>query len=249
MVISYKYKYLFVGLPNSGSSAISKELIENYSGEYIENKHTNIPFFKLNNKINLSDFIIFGVYRDPIDICFSQYNKIKVNAKGAYTNINLLKSKGGYVTNRQFKFFKSVQLNKLSFEEYLFNKYKFIPYDNMFSVNKPYFNFVIRFDNLNEDFLTVLNYCGINNTRNLPMYNVTDQKEKFNILNPKMANRIFSPFIFQNKSLAKSYDWFSLNFFSYLLFYFFKPFRWVSIFIKDKNRNSKFDSYFKNYEK
>ena len=72
MIISFKYKYIFVGLPNSGSSAISKELIENYSGESIKKKHSGIPYFILNNKIDMKDYFVFGVYRDPIDISFSQ---------------------------------------------------------------------------------------------------------------------------------------------------------------------------------
>ncbi len=41
MIISSKYRYIFVGLPYSGSSAISKELVEHYDGEVLFHKCLN----------------------------------------------------------------------------------------------------------------------------------------------------------------------------------------------------------------
>ncbi len=40
MIISHKYKYLFIELPRTGTTAISKELRERYAGELIYEKHT-----------------------------------------------------------------------------------------------------------------------------------------------------------------------------------------------------------------
>jgi len=42
VIISEKWKYIFVGLPYSASSAISKELIEKYDGKPLLGKHSNI---------------------------------------------------------------------------------------------------------------------------------------------------------------------------------------------------------------
>ena len=65
MIISHKNKYIFIGLPMTGSSAISKELIEYYGGESIYMKHTNIPYLIKKTNINIKDYYVFGVYRDP----------------------------------------------------------------------------------------------------------------------------------------------------------------------------------------
>ena len=40
MIISHKYKYVFVGLPLAASTAISKELCEQYDGKAILAKHS-----------------------------------------------------------------------------------------------------------------------------------------------------------------------------------------------------------------
>ena len=39
MIISHKYKYLFIETPHTGSTAISNELQENYDGQRILHKH------------------------------------------------------------------------------------------------------------------------------------------------------------------------------------------------------------------
>ena len=46
MIISHKYKFLFIGLPFSASSAISKELHLNYNGEPLLRKHSMYYEFK-----------------------------------------------------------------------------------------------------------------------------------------------------------------------------------------------------------
>ena len=40
MIISHKYKFLFIGLPFSASSAITKELYASYEGEPFLRKHS-----------------------------------------------------------------------------------------------------------------------------------------------------------------------------------------------------------------
>lgn len=85
MIISHKYKYIFIGLPFSGSSAISKELIELYDGESIFMKHTNIQAILNTKKIDISKYFVFAVYRDPLDITRTTYSKYLNNAKGVYT--------------------------------------------------------------------------------------------------------------------------------------------------------------------
>ena len=46
MIISHKYKFLFIGLPFSASSAISKDLHLKYGGEPRLSKHSLYREFK-----------------------------------------------------------------------------------------------------------------------------------------------------------------------------------------------------------
>ena len=39
MIISHKYKFVFIGLPFSASSAITKDLYDKYEGEVFLRKH------------------------------------------------------------------------------------------------------------------------------------------------------------------------------------------------------------------
>ena len=51
MIISHKYKYLFIGLPFSASSAISKELNTRYEGQPLLRKHSLFQeFTRIANK-------------------------------------------------------------------------------------------------------------------------------------------------------------------------------------------------------
>ena len=45
MIISHKYKYLFVELPRTGTESIKNELIEYYDGHEIHSKHSRYSKF------------------------------------------------------------------------------------------------------------------------------------------------------------------------------------------------------------
>jgi hypothetical protein len=90
-----------VGLPFSASSAISKELLECYDGELILSKHANIPsLLRQMPEIDIAQYSIFAVVRDPVDIAWSKYNKILTDAYGAHTSPDYFIENGGWVTKR-----------------------------------------------------------------------------------------------------------------------------------------------------
>lgn len=208
MVINHQHKFIFIGLRYSASSAISKELIEQYGGEPLYHKHSNIPLLlKDQPEINISDYFIFAVKRDPIEKCFSVYNKHLNNPYNQFTNPKYFKENGGFVSKKARDFYVEFQNNHWSFEEYLFHKYSFvqnskilknlllIPYDDELSINKEHLNYTIDFNNLEKEFNECLLQIGITPKRNLPLYNKTKKEEKSISLSENIRHQFFGPYI------------------------------------------------------
>lgn len=250
MIISHKHKYIFVGLPMTGSSAISKELIELYGGESIYMKHTNITYLIKKTNINIKDYYVFGVYRDPIEMAYSQYSKIKVNAKGAFTNKDLLTKNGGYVTEKQYKFFKKIQSGDYSFLEFIDKKYSFLVYDNPLSINYKYLDHIISFHNLSNEFKEVLTKCNLESIREIPVYNKTIKNEDGPILlPPKIIKKVFSPFLKEYTTHDYRKRDFDISWFSILKYKIAKLLRILYINYRDSKRDHKFDTYFSSLTK
>ena len=177
MIINEKYKYVFVGIPFSGSSAISKELVEFYGGKKIYGKHTNIQMFLNDKRYKSDEYFIFGVYRDPFSILAVTYSKYLYNAKNVYTNKKYLIENGGHVSKRAIKLYRKIHNDNLSFLDYLRIKSTFfMPFGFVFSINEKYLDYCIDFNNLSEDFNKVLLKIGLEKKRDLPIYNKTSKK-------------------------------------------------------------------------
>ena len=79
MIISHKYKFLFIGLPFSASSAITKELNKEYEGKPLLRKHSLYQeFLKIANDKE-KKYFVFAVLRNPLDITVTVYEKMKSN--------------------------------------------------------------------------------------------------------------------------------------------------------------------------
>lgn len=232
MIISHKYKYIFVGVPFSASSAISKELIENYNGELFLHKHANIPYLlSVEKSIDLNDYFIFAVARNPVDMVFSVYNKMRTNAYNVYTDQKFFLENGGHVSKRSRKYFNEIKKESLNFEEYLLKRFSILPYDNYLSENAAYLNYTIDFNNLNYDFKKCLKELNIKTIRDLPLYNKTIKIEKEYNLSNYTIKKVFSSFYKYNcNSFNYSYVEPSLfNFFKFSLLRYLRTYRWKKI--------------------
>ena len=177
MIISYKYKFLFVGLPFSASSAITKELHKEYEGKPYLRKHSLYHEFKKVATNEEKEFFVFAVLRNPMEIAVTIYEKMKANAKGNFTNPKLFTENGGHISKKQREQFNFIHDNNASFQEYFikfFNK----PFDNFASITLDKCDYIIRYENITEDYKTALKKAGIKNPRNLPVENKTDGKKK-----------------------------------------------------------------------
>lgn len=196
MIISRRWKYAFVGLPFSASSGISKELVNFYDGEPISWKHSNVTDL-IERGFDLSDYVVFAVNRDPQDIAFSHYNKMLTNAYGVFTQPDYFRENGGWVSRRARKVFNAVTCNDLDFSGYLDIQYR-VPYDSVFSLNRPYLNYILDFEDLAGSFENLLMQIGIDPIRKIPIFNDTKKTSLMTPLDGDKRMKIFGPYLHYN---------------------------------------------------
>ena len=177
MIISHKYKFLFIGLPFSASSAISKELHLNYDGNPFLRKHSLYHDFKKVATKEERGYFVFSVLRNPMEIAVTVYEKIKKNTKGNFTNTDLFIENGGHITRKQREMFDFIHDQNATFQQY-FKKFFQRPYDNFVGITIKNCNYVIRHENMKEDYLNALKKAGVINPRPLPVANQTVGKKK-----------------------------------------------------------------------
>jgi hypothetical protein len=176
MVISHKFKYLYIELPHTASTAISAELCENYDGQKILRKHAKYHEFLKQANPDEKKYFVFSGIRNPLDDISSMYLKFKSNHKNRFTTPSEWKRNGGSIPNRTLKRYEFVQKEQ-DFEKYFF-KYFNTPYNNWSCLAHKDFDHVIKFENLQGDFEKTLDLLKIEQVRPLPMVNKTKLKKK-----------------------------------------------------------------------
>ena len=76
MIISHKYKYVFIELPRTGSTVIANELCRYYGGQTVLNTHATYRDF-LKHYPDLKHYYAFSSIRNPLDKTVSVYFKLK----------------------------------------------------------------------------------------------------------------------------------------------------------------------------
>lgn len=249
MIVNYQRKYIFVGLPFSASSVISKELLENYGGDPILSKHANIPFLlKKRPKLKICDFFVFAVFRNPIEIVFTQYNKLLTNAFNVFTDPRYFIENGGHVQPKGRKIYKLVHQYGWTFEEYVRHVYTSYPYDNDFSLNHKYLTFVARFDYLQQDFFSCLRYIGLSPKRSLSTVNKTRKVMNSYRLSENTTVKVFGPFLAKYSQYCKKFPDMQVSWYDKLRYEVFSKMRAKKRMWLDKklyrNRNVKPGKYY-----
>jgi hypothetical protein len=224
MIISHRHRYLFVELPRTGSTAISRELRDQYDGSSILEKHSTYRDFRRHATDDELRYLVFSGIRNPLDEAVSRYFKLKTDHNQRYTHPVKTKYAVGitraelvrqgdpasidkvrarrrsYVDRLENRRFRFVAATDADFPTFLLKYYR-LPYDNWSRLAHRSFDFLIRFEHLQEDFATVLNRIGIEPTRPLPVTNRTSEKQmEFwrYYCTPEAidrAKRVFGPFM------------------------------------------------------
>ena len=111
-----------------------------------------------------------------MEIAVTVYEKMKTNAKGNFTNSDLFKENGGHITKNHRIRFNYIKDNNATFQEY-FLKFHNKPYDNYSSMTIDNCDFIIRHENIAEDYLLALNKAGVETPFSLPVVNKTAGKK------------------------------------------------------------------------
>jgi hypothetical protein len=105
------------------------------------------------------------------------YEKMKANSKGNFTNPDLFSENGGHITKKLREKFNFIHDNKASFQEYFLNFFM-KPFDNFSSLTLDKCDFVIRYENIDEDYILALEKSGVSSPKPLPVANKTVGKKR-----------------------------------------------------------------------
>ncbi len=177
MVVSHEHKYLFIEVPSTGSTAISAELVSNYNGEKIIRKHANFTEFRDKYPQEAKEYFVFATVRNPLDIIVTEYMKLKGNHKKQYTTPKFYERNGGFVSDLQLEWFEYIRSREAEFSDF-FQRYRMSIYHNWFLVCHSRFDYIMRFENLTEEFSKVLAMIGIESARPLQQVNKTALKDR-----------------------------------------------------------------------
>lgn len=199
MVISHTHRYLFVELPRTGSTAISRELRQHYDGKQILQKHATYQDFLKVASAEEKHYFVFAGIRNPLDDAVSLYFKYKNDHRNQYTDPVKRKRKDRLVNYVDLLTYNYIRQTDAGFVAYFKRFYK-VPYNNWSELSHKHFNYIIRFERLQEDFARVLELIGIEPKRPLPVINQTTGKQRNYLAyyTPEIiprAKRVFGPFM------------------------------------------------------
>ena len=182
MLVSNKYKSIFIAIPHTGSTVIEEVLVNNYGFKPIRNKHS-LPVY-LPKKFR--GYKIVGGICDPLSDMSTMYWKFKNDHLGLYSealknNRKMIRHKS--ISNRGLYFFKKVNSGTWDFNQFI--KKSTSPFFvSRINVNKSMYDYIYHKDSLEKDWHKIKFIFGIDDSFELPRKNITQNKQKI-ILNKK----------------------------------------------------------------
>jgi hypothetical protein len=177
MIISHKHRFVFAEIPHTASHSIAHQLLTHYGGEPIHRHHSNITIFMGNADRETRSYFKFATVRNPLDTAVTDYNKLLGNHKGNFTNERQRKSQGGFVTDAHLEEYRFIQETGADFPAF-FKKFRSKLYYNWFLVGRQHYDYVIRFERLQESFSEVLDRLGIEQVEPIGHTNPTRLKKR-----------------------------------------------------------------------
>lgn len=199
MIVSHQHRYVYVEVPRTGSTAISRELRDSYAGVPILRKHATYRDFLRQATDDERTYFVFSGIRDPLDVAVTRFTNMKSNARGHFTNPEDVAVRNSLAGKIERRIFSWIHQKDATFEEFLLQWYK-LPYDTWTSLDHKRMNKIIRFERLSDDFEDALRLIGIDPIRPLPVHNATPGRDRDYVsqYTPRAINRavwVFGPYM------------------------------------------------------
>ena len=199
MIISHEHRYIYVEVPRTGSSAISRELREQYGGSLILRKHATYRDFLRQATDDERSYFSFSGVRDPLDVAVTRYVHIKDNVKQHFTDPVAVNMRNSLASRLERRIFSWMERTDASFEDFL-DRWYLVPYDTWTSLDHRRMDMIIRFESLQDDFAEALRRIGIEAVRPLPVVNATPGRERdyHSYYTPRAIRRaawVFGPYM------------------------------------------------------
>lgn len=168
---------MYVEVPRTGSSAISRELRLNYDGEPVLRKHATYRDFLRHASEEERGYFAFSGIRNPLDVAVTRYIHLRHDVRGHFSDpveVGLRNSLSSRIERRIHTW---AERTDAEFEAFLLRWYV-LPYDTWTSLDHRRLNMVIRFESLAEDFAAALQRIGIEPVRPLPVVNATPGRDR-----------------------------------------------------------------------
>ncbi|MBA3688940.1 MAG: sulfotransferase family 2 domain-containing protein [Chloroflexi bacterium] len=196
MIISDRYRYLFVELPRTGSTAVHRELCSLYGGEAILTKHATYEDFLAIATNAQKAYFVFSSVRNPMDDAVTRYFKVRGGRAAGARKGNKDRVVNRIVDTHMTRFVGRTNADFATF----FLRYYIFPYDTWASLSHKNFDFVMRFENLVADFEQALHLIGLEPQRSLPVANRTadrraDYAAYYTPITRRRARRVLGPYM------------------------------------------------------
>lgn len=176
MIISHKYRYVFVEVPRTGSTSISAELRENYDGHGVLRKHASYQDFLRVASSEEAKYFTFSTVRNPLDIAVTRFVRLKHDVQELYQDRSKIAIRNSLSARLERRIFRWVQRTDADFEAFL-RRWYFLPYDTWTTLDHKQMDAVLRFETLAGDFDRALRQMGIEPLRSLPVLNATPGRD------------------------------------------------------------------------
>ena len=235
MVISHKHHYVFVELGHTGSTAISQELCELYGGGTILHKHATYGDLLRVASLEEKSYFVLSCIRNPLDNAVTSYFKSRNDHQQTYSSVRERPWFTRLFYQNRTKSFEFIRKYDADFSTYFLKFYRF-PYDNWSALSHHQFDYVIRFEKLEEGFSQVLKMIGVEQIRPLPIIHRTGERQRdFHLYykpeTVQRAKHVFGPFMkkwgyeFPPEWGADSVSWMSR--FQFSVLGLFRRFYWI----------------------
>lgn len=177
MIVSDRHRYVFVEVPQTGSTAIRRELRQYYDGSPVLHKHANYTEFRSVANALQSGYFVFATVRNPLDAVVSVYERRRSDYEHALSDPSKHVRQGGWVPDEHVEQFDFVRRGGADFGAFLSRYFPHV-YNQWVLLCHERFDFILRFENLQEDFSKALRRIGIDQVRELPTVNKTGGRVK-----------------------------------------------------------------------